>query len=198
MIQMYTPDNVRDINEERAFEVFKAMIDPLKISLNNYYDNLYSSADLGKIIYSYPISPITKIWYNEGIIQAYPSWHSLYQNLQTMDLLVEFIDALYKDAKLDVTIYAPLVISLTADVDANIEVWWNRDGRYNLDVVSGDIKDFEDSKEAQIFVRDCDNDEDAVGIVFNFMPIDISESALSNILRDVIYPGLYYTTSVIK
>lgn len=198
MIQMYTPENVRDVNEERAFEVFKDMIAPLKSTLTEYYDNLYNSVDLGRIIYSYPISPITKVWYNEGIVSVYPYWHELYQNLQTMDLLVEFINALYKEAKLDVTIYAPLVISLIADVDANIEVWWNRDGRYNLDVVSGDVKDFEDSREPQIFVRDCDNDEDAVGIVFNFVSMDISESALSNILRDVIYPGLYYTTSVIK
>lgn len=198
MIQMYTPEINRDINEEKAFEVFEAMIQPLKLSLTEMFDVAYIGPDIGRALYNAGATPIKSIWDNEHLVVAYAAWHELYKNLQTCDDLISFINVLYKEASLTINILAPLVLSFGVDVNHTIEVWWNRDGRYNLEVIPGDLKEFEDDKEAQIFMRDNSVDDEGEGFVFSFVPITISSSALLKILDDVVYPGLYYDTTVVK
>lgn len=195
---MYTPEIIRDPEEVKAFEVFEDMVRPLKESLNDYYENADSSVELGKVIYDQNVSPMRSVWDNERSVYVFPYWHKLYESLQTADDLIRFVNALYIEADLTIDIKAPLVISFTADVNNSIEVWWNRDSRYNIESIPGDLKEFDDTHDAQIFVRDSSEDEDAEGLVFNFVGINISDSALSGILRDVIYPGLYYDVTVIK
>ena len=144
MIQMYTPEINRDINEEKAFEVFEAMIQPLKLSLTEMFDVAYIGPDIGNALYNTGATPIKSIWDNEHLVVAYAAWHELYNNLQTCDDLISFINVLYKEARLTINILEPLVLSFGVDVDHTIEVWWNRDGRYNLEVIPGDLKEFED------------------------------------------------------
>ena len=60
------------------------------------------------------------------------------------------------------------------------------------------LKEFDDDKEAQIFMRDNSVDDEGEGFVFSFVPITISNSALLKILDDVVYPGLYYDVTVVK
>lgn len=198
MIQMYTPEVNRDPDEVKAFEVFKAMIDPFKNTLNEYVENLYESYDLGNVLYEQNATPIRKVWDNPHDAYIYSNWHSLYMYLQNCDGIIEFINALYKQADTQITIYDPLVLSLLVDVNESIEVWWNRDGRYNLETIPGNLKDFDDERDAQIFVKDSDDDENARGIIFDLVTVPVSDDALSNILRDVVYPGLYYNVTVIK
>lgn len=198
MIQMYTPEIKRDINEERAFEVFEAMVNPLKDSLAEMYTNAYWGPDIGRALYYQRATPICDVWDNEHLVVAYRWWHELYQDLQTCDDLISFVNVLYKEARLEINILAPLVLSFHIDVDHSIEIWWNRDGRYNLETIPGDLAAFEDDKEAQIFIKDDAVDDEGYGFVFAFVPIEISQNAILKILRDVVYPGLYYDATVIK
>ena len=198
MIQMFTPEINRDPLEEKAFEVFQAMVEPLKLSLNEMFLAAYIGPELGKALYNANASPIRDVWDNPHTQVIYPFWHELYMNLQTCDQLMEFVDALYKDAVLTINVLAPLVISFTADVNYFQDIWWNRDGRYNLEVIPGDLKEFDDSREAQIFMKDDSVDDEGFGIVFQTVGIPVSDDAISKIFRDVIYPGLYYDSTVIK
>lgn len=198
MIQMYTPDINRDINEERAFEVFEAMIDPLKDALTEMFIAAYWAPDIGRALYNERATPICDVWDNEHLVVAYHRWHELYVSLQTCDDLIEFVNVLYKAATLDINVLAPLVLAFNIDVNHSIEIWWNRDGKYNLETIPGNLADLEDEREAQIFMKDDAVDEDGFGFVFNFVPINISNNAIVKILRDVVYPGLYYDTTVIK
>lgn len=186
MIQFYTPDDIRDINETKAFEVFKDIVKPFQDTLDDYYNGLYQSSDLGKVIRS----PITDLW--ADAMDVYPQWHELYKDLQTTDDLIAFIDALYGSATVEITNPAPLVLNWGVLVETVKGALWNRDSCYNLS--QGDIKDFPDDKEPQIFLQDND---DAV-IVFDIKTVDISNDALDTILNDVVYPGLYYTVDVNK
>lgn len=198
MIQMYTPDVNRDGNEEKAFAVFEAMIEPLKTDLTGMFDTAYAGLDIGKALYEAGATPAKSVWDNEHLEVAYYWWHEMYKNLQTCDNLIEFINVLYKEAALTINILSPLALSFGVDVNHTIEVWWNRDGRYNLDVIPGDLQELPDDKEAQIFMKDDAVDDEGYGFVFNFVPITITDNALLKILDDVIYPGLYYDTTVIK
>lgn len=198
MIQMFTPEINRDPLEEKAFEVFQAMVEPLKSSLNDMFDEAYVGPELGTALYNANASPIRSVWDNLHTTVIYPYWHELYENLQTADQLIEFINALYKDADLTIDVIAPLVISFGVDVNYFQDIWWNRDGRYNLEVIPGDSKEFEDDKEAQIFMKDDSVDEEGFGIVFQTVGIPVSDDAISKIFRDVVYPGLHYTSTVIK
>lgn len=198
MIQMFTPEINRDPLEEKAFEIFQSMVQPLKLSLDDMFNNAYLGLELGSALYNANASPIRSVWDNEHTKVVYPYWHELYMNLQTADQLIEFVDALYKDADLTIDVIAPLVISFGIDVNYFQDIWWNRDGCYNLEVIPGDIKEFDDKYEAQIFMKDDSVDEEGFGIVFQFVGIPVSDDAISKIFRDVIYPGLYYTSTVIK
>lgn len=199
MIQMYTPEVNRDPYEEKAFEVFKGMIEPLRISLKEMYENAYIGLEVGKALYNTNASPIRKVWDNPRTQVVYPFWHNLYKDLQTCDDLMLFINALYRSAEPYFNITAPLAIGITVDVNWDDPLWWNRDGRYNLETIPGDLEKFDDDKEAQLFVTDSSTDaEDMVGIVFGFVAIKINDDAFAKILRDVIYPGLYYNVSIIK
>lgn len=198
MIQMFTPEINRDPLEEQAFEVFKDLIQPLKNSLTEMFNVAYVGPELGTALYNTNASPIRSVWDNEYTKVVYPYWHELYVNLQTADQLIEFVNALYKDADLTINVMAPLVISFGIDVNYFQDIWWNRDGHYNLEVIPGDLKEFEDTHEAQIFMKDDSVDEEGFGIVFQFVGIPVSNNAISKIFRDVIYPGLYYTSTVVK
>lgn len=198
MIQMFTPEINRDKNETKAFEVFKAMVEPLKEALTDMFTEAYYGLELGEALYNANASPIRSVWDNPHTAVIYPYWHELYENLQTADQLIEFINVLYKDADLTINIIAPLVISFGVDVNYFQDIWWNRDGRYNLEVIPGDLKEFDDNKEAQIFMKDDSVDEEGFGIVFQTVGIPVSDDAVSKIFRDVVYPGLYYTSTVIK
>lgn len=195
---MYTPDINRDLDEVKAFEVFKDLVRPFKNTLSEYYDNVDSSVELGTALYNGNVSPIRLVWDNERNVYVFSFWHNLYKDLQTADDLIKFIEALYIEANVTIDVKAPLVLSFGVDANHTIEVWWNRDGRYNLETIPGNLKEFDDPRDVQIFVKDSDDDEDARGLIFDFVSPNISESALSTILRDVIYPGLYYDTTVIK
>ena len=61
MIQMYTPEINRDINEEKAFEVFEAMIQPLKLSLTEMFDVAYIGPDIGRALYNTGATPIKAV-----------------------------------------------------------------------------------------------------------------------------------------
>lgn len=199
MIQMYTPEVNRDPYEEKAFEVFKGMIEPLRTSLKDMYDNAYIGIELGRSLYNTNASPIKDVWNNPRTEVVYSFWHNLYIDLQTCDNLMLFINALYRNADAHFNIIAPLAIAMSIDVNWDEPIWWNRDGRYNLEVIPGDLEEFEDDKEAQLFVTDSSTDaEDMVGIVFGIVAIKINDDAFAKILRDVIYPGLYYDVSIIK
>lgn len=199
MIQKYTPEINRDPYEDKAFEVFKDMVDPLRVSLKEAYENAYIGIELGRALYNANATPIKSVWDNPHLEVVYPHWHKLYVDLQTCDNLMLFIKALYKNADPYFNIFAPLAIGIQIDVNDSEGVWWNRDGRFNLEVIPGDLKEFEDDKEAQLFVTDSSTDaEDMVGIIFDSVSIKINGDAFAKILRDVIYPGLYYDISVIK
>lgn len=199
MIQKYTSDVNRDPNEDKAFEVFKAMVEPFVNEVKEFYDNYYCSPMLGQVLFETNASPIVWVWNNPRIQVVYPFWHNLYMDLQTFDNLVLFINALYKKADTTITITAPLALAFGIDVNSEEPVWWNRDGRFNLEVIPGDLADIPDDKEAQLFVTDDSIDENnMVGIVFDTVAININGEAFTKILRDVVYPGLYYTTDVIK
>lgn len=199
MIQNYTPEINRDPNEDKAFAVFEAMINPLRVSLTDAFNNAYNGIDLGRALYNANATPIKTVWNNERTQIVYPFWHALYEDLQTCDNLMLFINALYRNAESHFNIIAPLAIAMGIDVNWDAPLWWNRDGRYNLEVIPGDLEEFEDNREAQLFVTDDSTDEnDMVGIVFAFVAININDDAFAKILRDVIYPGLYYDISIIK
>lgn len=198
MIQMFTPDINRDENETKAFEVFQAMVEPLKETLTDMFSEAYRSLELGSALYNANATPIRKVWNDPHIQAIYSEWHRLYKELQTCDQLIEFVDALYKDADLDIKVLKPLVISFGIDVNYFQDIWWNRDGRYNLEVIPGDLEEFDDSREAQIFMKDDAVDDDGFGIVFQTVGIPVTDDAIAKILKDVIYPGLYYNTTVIK
>lgn len=199
MIQKYTPELTRDPNEDRAFAVFEAMVEPLKAAMTNAFENAYVGIELGRALYNTNASPIRKVWDNERTQVIYPIWHQLYQDLQTCDNLMEFINALYRDADPYFNVIGPLALEVLVDVNWDSPVWWNRDGRYNLETIPGNIEEFDDSREAQLFVTDSStSEEDMVGITFGFVSININNGALDKILRDVIYPGLYYDISITK
>lgn len=198
MIQMFTPDINRDENETKAFEVFQAMVEPLKETLTDMFSQAYRSIELGSALYNADATPIRLVWNNPHDKVIYSYWHKLYEDLQTVDNLIEFVNALYKDADLTIDILDPLVISFGIDVNYFQDIWWNRDGRYNLETIPGDLEEFDDSKETQIFMKDDSVDEEGYGIVFQTVGIPVTDDAIAKILRDVIYPGLYYDTTVIK
>lgn len=192
MIQMFTPDINRDVFETRAFNVFKDMIVPFKSSLDEYYNNLYSSVEMGRVIEQYPMSPITKIWNTGDITTVYSQWHELYKNIQNIDGLIEFITALYLIADIDIENPAPLVLNFNVNVQTVKGALWNRDSCYNT--LEGDLSGIKDDKEPQVFITD----DDSATIVFDIKTIDIIDEALTQILQDVVYPGLYYTTDITK
>lgn len=198
MIQMYTPDINRDENETKAFEVFQAMVEPLKETLTDMFNGAYRSLELGTALYNAKASPIRSVWNNPHTKNIYPEWHALYEDLQTADQLIEFINALYKEADLTIDVLGPLIISFGVDVNYFRDIWWNRDGRYNLETIPGDLKEFDDDKEIQIFMKDDSVDENGFGIVFQIVGIPVTDKAVSKIFKDVVYPGLYYTTTVVK
>ena len=198
MIQMYTPDINRDNNETKAFEVFQAMVEPLKETLTDMFNGAYRSLELGTALYNAKASPIRSVWNNPHTKNIYPEWHALYEDLQTADQLIEFINALYKEADLTIDVLGPLIISFCVDVNYFRDIWWNRDGRYNIETIPGDLKEFDDDEETQIFMKDDSVDENGFGIVFQIVGIPVTDKAVSKIFKDVVYPGLYYTTTVVK
>lgn len=198
MIQMFTPEINRDENETKAFEVFQAIVEPFKETVSDMFSQAYRSLELGSALYNANATPIRNIWNNPHIQHIYSEWHRLYKELQTCDQLIEFVYALYNDADLTINVLKPLVISFGIDVNYFQDIWWNRDGRYNLEGASGDLKEFDDSKDAQIFMKDDSVDEEGFGIVFQIVGIPVSDDAIVKILNDVIYPGLYYNTTIIK
>lgn len=199
MIQKFTPDINRDPFEEKAFDVFVELVKPLKSALKDAYENAYRGVDLGRALYNTYASPIRNIWNNPRTAIIYSHWHDLYMNLQTCDGLMIFINALYRNANPYFNIIAPLAIAMTVDINFSEPVWWNRDSRFNIETIPGDLADIDDDKEAQIFVTDNSTDaEDMVGIVFDRVAININDNAFIKILEDVIYPGLYYDVSIIK
>ena len=197
MIQFFTPDIIRDENETRAFNVFKALVDPLMESLTEYYDNAYSSSELGEIIVNNNVSPITSVLNDPRIKVLYPYWHDLYINLQNADGIITFIEVLYKVAQVEINIRAPENIAFVVNVDNEVDVWWNRDSKYNLPM-DGYNPDLPDERDYQLFIKDSDENEPTTGIVFTTIPIPVSADALAKVLRDVIYPGLFYDVNVIK
>lgn len=199
MIQKFTPEINRDPLEDKAFAVFEAMIEPFKLAVKDAYDNAYIGIELGRALYNAHASPIRKVWDNPHTAVVYSFWHNMYIDLQTCDNLMLFINALYKQADVYFNIIAPLAIAMRIDVNHSYPVWWNRDGRYNLETVPGDIGLLEDDKEAQLFVTDSSTDaEDMVGITFDRVTININDDAFLKILRDVVYPGLFYDVTIIK
>lgn len=197
MIQFFTPDIIRDENETRAFNVFKALVDPLMESLTEYYDNAYNSPELGEIIVNDNVSPITSVLNDPRIKVLYPYWHDLYINLQNADGIITFIEVLYKVAQVEINIRAPENIAFVVNVDNEVDVWWNRDSKYNLPM-DGYNSDLPDERDYQLFIKDSDENEPTTGIVFTTIPIPVSADALAKVLRDVIYPGLFYDVNVIK
>lgn len=197
MIQYYTPDIKRDPNEEKAFNVFKALVEPFKISVKEYYENAYESPELGKVIYETRVSPIVNIWDDPRLTKIYSFWHSAYENLQSANEIIQFLDVLYKSADVYLNIFAPLCIGVDVKLKDEVEVWWNRDSRYNLPLEGWD-PDFEDEKDYQLFVKDSDENEPTTGITFTTIPINISSDGLYKIIRDIVYPGLYFVPNLIK
>ena len=197
MIQFFTPEIIRDENETRAFNVFKALVEPLTESLSEYYENVYNSPELGEIIYKNSVSPITSVLNDPRIKVLYPYWHDLYINLQNADGIIKFIEVLYKVATVEIKIRAPENITINVNVDEEVDVWWNRDSKYNLPM-NGYDPERPDDRDYQLFLKDSDEDEPTTGIVFITIPIPVSSDALAKVLRDVMYPGLFYDVNVIK
>lgn len=197
MIQFFNTEDIRDINETRAYNVFKALVDPFKECVNDYYDNAYNSPELGELIYVQRFSPIVNIYNDESIKKIYPFWHECYKNIQSAHDLLLFMSALYPFSDNHINIIAPENILFNVRLLEGYDILWNRDSRYNLPL-EGIDPTMDDEKDYQLFVLDSDEDEDTTGIILKTIFINISENGLSKILRDVVYPGLFYSVAVNK
>lgn len=197
MIQFFTPENIRDENETKAYNVFKALVDPFKSYVNDYYTNAYSSPELGEILYTQRFSPITNIWNNEYVKKIYSYWHECYKNVQSAHDLLLFLNHLYQYSEINIDIVAPENVTFRVKVLEGEDMFWNRDSKYNLPL-EGWEPDMEDPKDYELFVLDSDEDEDTTGIILKTIFIAITENGLYNIMKDVIYPGLFYNVSVNK
>lgn len=194
MIQLFTPEVMRDPNEEKAFNVFKAMVEPFKNAVLSYYENAYSSIELGNIIYGGNVSPITNILKSPRIPFMYPSWHGLYQDIETHDYLIELIISLYKTAVARIDKIGPEILSFNIGVKDLLDMWWNRDSCFNK------ITTEESDIEVDIFIKDSEEleTENSTGIVFSQIAYFLPADSLMSVLKDVVYPGLYYTVELYK
>ena len=197
MIQHFTPDNIRQQNEQRSYEVFVDLVEPFKQAIKDFYSNAYISVDLGRVIYEGGFSPISDIWNDPKIRKIYHFWHNCYENVQSAYYIIEFLRFLYTNAGINLNITKPLAIGFDITVVEEVDCWWNRDSRYNLPLMGTDPQ-FPDAKDYELFVRDSDNDENTTGLLLTLIPINISQDGIYKVIKDITYPGLYFNPRILK
>jgi len=110
-VQFYLHDD----EEMKAYRVFQAAVEPLRLSVASMYENYDADPNFGKVIHDEKVVPLSNVVQPELFMRI---WGKLVGMIEVWgtETLLEFIVSVY-GINVDLTIGPPMHIGLIADID---------------------------------------------------------------------------------
>jgi len=120
MVQMFN----NDPDEVKFFNIGKALVDGLNDNIDEWFENAYRSADLGKILWSNRLDPLASFLDWGTYKDVFYLFEALNENLQSIDLIYDLIQELLGESEVKFTYTAPDALHIYIRIIGTNAYYW--------------------------------------------------------------------------
>ena len=124
---------VKDEDEQKFWRIYQRIAQQTLLDIKAYYDNAYSSPELGRVLYDQQLLPIYKVLERSLFVRAFSEIVEGEKNLGTVEAYLKILYSIFgDDAEITIT-STPLHIKI--DILAKIQkyyLWHTRNGRQTV------------------------------------------------------------------